>query len=34
MKTHVTRFFLILRLGDRAQAVMLAYETDLVTPHR
>ena len=34
VKTHVTRIFTILRLGDRAQAVVLAYETGLVTPHR
>jgi DNA-binding NarL/FixJ family response regulator len=34
VKTHVTRIFTKLRLRDRAQAVVLAYETGLVTRHR
>ena len=34
VKTHVTRIFTKLRLRDRAQAVVLAYETGFVTPHR
>jgi DNA-binding NarL/FixJ family response regulator len=34
VKTHVTRIFTKLRLGDRARTVVLACETDLVTPHR
>ncbi|MGW2864762.1 response regulator [Streptomyces sp. NPDC001205] len=32
IKTHVTRIFTKLSLRDRAQAVVLAYETGLVTP--
>ena len=31
-KTHITRIFRKLNLRDRAQAVVLAYETGLVTP--
>ena len=34
VKAGVTRIFTKLRLGDSAQAVVLAYETGLVTPHR
>ncbi|GAA2621572.1 hypothetical protein GCM10010399_60800 [Dactylosporangium fulvum] len=32
MKTHVARIFAKLELRDRAQAVVLAYETGLVSP--
>lgn len=32
MKTHVARIFAKLTLRDRAQAVVLAYETGLVSP--
>jgi DNA-binding NarL/FixJ family response regulator len=32
VKTHVARVFTKLRLRDRAQAVMMAYESGLVTP--
>ena len=32
MKTHVSRIFQKLDLHDRAQAVVLAYETGLVVP--
>ncbi len=32
MKTHVARIFAKLALRDRAQAVVLAYETGLVAP--
>jgi DNA-binding NarL/FixJ family response regulator len=33
VKTHVNRVFSKLRLRDRAQAVVLAYETGIVRPH-
>jgi DNA-binding NarL/FixJ family response regulator len=32
VKTHVTRIFAKLELRDRAQAVVLSYETGLITP--
>jgi DNA-binding NarL/FixJ family response regulator len=32
VKTHVTRILSKLRIRDRAQAVIVAYETGLVTP--
>ncbi len=32
MKTHVARVFTKLGLRDRAQAVMLAYESGVVVP--
>lgn len=32
MKTHVARIFAKLELRDRAQAVVLAYESGLITP--
>lgn len=34
VKTHLNRTMAKLRLGSRAQAVVLAYETGLVTPRR
>jgi DNA-binding NarL/FixJ family response regulator len=33
VKTHVSRLLMKLDAHDRAQLVMIAYETDLVTPH-
>jgi hypothetical protein len=33
VKTHVNRVFSKLQLRDRAQAVVLAYETGIVRPH-
>lgn len=32
MKTHVARILAKLHLRDRAQAVVVAYETGLITP--
>jgi len=32
VKTHVARILSKLRLRDRAQAIVVAYETGLVTP--
>ncbi len=32
VKTHVARIFMKLSLRDRAQAVVLAYETGLIAP--
>jgi DNA-binding NarL/FixJ family response regulator len=33
-KTHVGRILMKLHLRDRAQAVVLAYESGLISPHQ